>query len=106
MLAPRLPSARTCTFSIPIEGPMLNWIRNRRKRKTTHTHSTGARRGFTPGFELLEDRLTPGSADPANVTAIYDAAAHSLSVSFQHAIGSRDTPVYGAAFLDPAYPTA
>jgi hypothetical protein len=65
-----------------------------------------SRSRFTPDFELLEIRLNPGSADPANVTAIYDATAHSLSVSFQQAIGSRDTPVYGASFLDPASPTA
>jgi hypothetical protein len=39
------------------------------------------------------------------VTAVYDAAAHSLAVSFQEAIGSRDTPVYGAAFLDPSSPS-
>jgi uncharacterized repeat protein (TIGR01451 family) len=55
-------------------------------------------------LERLEDRLTPGSANPANVTAIYDYAARSLSVSFQEAIGSKDTPVYGAAFLG-TYPT-
>jgi hypothetical protein len=39
------------------------------------------------------------------VTAIYDATAHSLTVSFQEGIGSKDTPVYGAAFLDPANPS-
>lgn len=56
-------------------------------------------------LERLESRLNPGSANPANVTAIYDAAAQSLSVSFQEAIGSKDTPVYGAAFLDPSSPS-
>jgi hypothetical protein len=60
---------------------------------------------FTPGIESLESRLNPGSANPTNVTAIYDAAAHSLSVSFQEAVGSHDTPVYAAAFLDPANPS-
>jgi hypothetical protein len=60
---------------------------------------------FVPGLERLESRLNPGSANPANVTAIYDAAAQSLTVSFQEAIGSRDTPVYAAAFLDPANPS-
>jgi hypothetical protein len=50
--------------------------------------------------------VNPGSANPTNVTAIYDATAQSLSVSFQEAIGSRDTPVYGAAFLDPSVPSA
>jgi hypothetical protein len=49
--------------------------------------------------------LNPGSANPTNVTAIYDATAHSLSVSFQEAIGSKDTPAYAAAFLDPANPS-
>src|SRR5215471_17600735 len=64
-----------------------------------------SRSKFVPDFDFLEARVNPGSADPANVTAIYDATAHSLSVSFQQAIGSRDTPVYGAAFLDPASPS-
>ncbi|HLW65732.1 MAG TPA: carboxypeptidase regulatory-like domain-containing protein [Gemmataceae bacterium] len=77
-------------------------------RKRITTEAAKARRSkprFIPHLETLEIRLTPGSADPANVTAIYDASAQSLSVSFQQAIGSKDTPVYGAAFLDPAYPT-
>jgi hypothetical protein len=60
---------------------------------------------FMPSIEPLEHRLNPGSANPANVTAIYDATAHSLSVSFQEAIGSKDTPVYGASFFDPSSPS-
>ena len=59
---------------------------------------------FVPSFDRLEDRLNPGSASPTNVTMLYDATAHSLSVSFQQALGSTDTPVYGAVFLEPAEP--
>ena len=59
---------------------------------------------FIPSFDRLEDRLNPGSASPTNVSMIYDATAHSLSVSFQEALGSTDTPEYGAVFLEPAEP--
>src|SRR5436305_10837324 len=59
---------------------------------------------FIPSFDRLEDRLSPASAAPTNVTMLYDAAAQSLSVSFQQALGSSDTPVYGAVFLEPAEP--
>jgi uncharacterized repeat protein (TIGR01451 family) len=51
---------------------------------------------------MFEERLNLNAAVPTNVTAIYDATAHSLSVSFQQAPGSTDVPVYGAVFLDPA----
>src|SRR5262249_14210297 len=57
---------------------------------------------FIPSFDRLEERLNPGSASPANVTAVYDAGAHQLKVSFQEAVGSTDTPEYGAVFLEPA----
>jgi hypothetical protein len=71
----------------------------------TYAVETRRRARFLLNIEPLESRLNPGSANPANVTAIYDATAHSLSVSFQQAIGSKDTPVYAAAFLDPADPS-
>ena len=39
-----------------------------------------------------------------HVSAIYNASTQSLSVSFQEAVGSMDTPVYGAVFIEPSAP--
>lgn len=85
---------------------MLSALMRKLVDRYSRANAIKPRRRARPRLELLEARLNPGSADPANVTAIYDATAHSLSVSFQEAIGSKDTPVYGAAFLDPVTPSA
>src|SRR5439155_26036026 len=72
---------------------------------------------FVPNFERLEDRLNPGSASPTNVTMLYDASAHSLSVSSQQATGSQSLPfntelsqgyrlINGAVGLNRAVPSA
>jgi hypothetical protein len=81
-------------------------LQNRLSGRKAAKAGRRSRSGFRPRLELLEVRLNPGSADPTNITAIYDATAHSLTVSFQEAIGSRDVPAYAAAFLDPANPSA
>jgi hypothetical protein len=47
-----------------------------------------------------------GAASPTNVSTINDAAAQKLTVSFQEAIGSTNTPVYAAVFIEPAEPSA
>jgi hypothetical protein len=84
---------------------MLSTFLRKLADRVSGTDRERSRTSFLPNFEHLESRLNPGSANPTNVTAIYDAAAHSLSVSFQEAVGSHDTPVYAAAFLDPANPS-
>jgi hypothetical protein len=79
----------------------------RRSKKTPAKNTANPHRfKYFPKFELLETRLNPGAASPTNVTAIYDATAHTLSVSFQEAIGSTDVPAYAAVFIEPAEPSA
>ena len=79
--------------------------RSHRKQAHLTKFPVNARRRSRPRlrpiFDMLEIRRNLGSAYPANVTEIYDSTAQSLSVSFTQAVGSTDTPVYGAVFLYP-----
>src|SRR5262245_21368223 len=78
----------------------------KRSTKARVNDRAGSRSRLRLSFDCLEDRVTPASAAPTNVTMVYDTIAHSLSVSVQQALGSKDTPVYGAVFLEPAEPAA
>src|SRR5262249_13073191 len=77
---------------------------SRRRRGQAATRKWNARSVL--GVELLEHRLNPGSVSPTNVTAIYDATAHTLDVSFKVALGSNDFPAYGAVFINGDAPSS
>src|SRR6266446_612709 len=101
------PSSEFIPFLLDLHSMFARILRRlmRSKKAPVRARSRSWPR-FIPSFDRLEERVNPGSASPTNVSMLYDVGAHSLSVSFQQALGSSDTPVYGAVFLEPAEPAA